>query len=247
MSATTWQNDEGSGGALARGLGLRALAPDPASTPRPASMDSSFTQLTDGQRDCLRLVYNHLTSKDIARILGVSPHTVDMRLRTSMKVLGVTSRIEAARLLVQEEARLGLTPETYQPLIYQSPDMELSPKTDTLDPTASLASDTESDVDPHPALARQPVSPDIGPDVSGPPRMTFASVTSEAGMLGSRSGTTATDPGLGVRPLAGSLPWGERNTLSIGARLSWIAGISIGSALAFGAILSALSSLKSLL
>ena len=62
-------------------------------TPNP-----DLAALTDGQRDCLRLVYNHMTSKDIARILGVSPHTVDMRLRTAMKTLSVGSRIEAARL-----------------------------------------------------------------------------------------------------------------------------------------------------
>jgi DNA-binding NarL/FixJ family response regulator len=39
------------------------------------------TLLTDAERDCLRLVFQHMTSKDIARQLGGSPHTVDMRLR----------------------------------------------------------------------------------------------------------------------------------------------------------------------
>ena len=52
-------------------------------------MTQHLAQLTDGQRDCLRLVYRHMTSKDIARTLGVSPHTVDMRLRTAMKVFEV--------------------------------------------------------------------------------------------------------------------------------------------------------------
>jgi DNA-binding CsgD family transcriptional regulator len=247
MSATIWQDEDGAGGAMARGLNFRSLPSDPASAGTVSRYADLVAQLTDGQRDCLRLVYNHLTSKDIARILTVSPHTVDMRLRTSMKVLGVASRIEAARLLVQEETRLGLAPQGYQPLIYQSPDMEISPISDILDPTASPAGAAQTEHDPATVMARQPVKPDTGPDVSGPPRAAFASVTSEVGMLGSRSGAAATDPGLSVRPLAGSLPWGERNTLSIGARLSWIAGISIGSALAFGAILSALSSLKSLL
>ncbi|MEY2882969.1 MAG: hypothetical protein RL490_693, partial [Pseudomonadota bacterium] len=76
-------------------------------------------QLTEGQRDCLRLVYNHMTSKDIARVLGVSPHTVDMRLRTAMKTLNVDSRIDAARLLAQDEAGGFTAPDVYQPLIYQ--------------------------------------------------------------------------------------------------------------------------------
>lgn len=247
MSATIWQDEQAGGSAIARSLNLRSLGAEPSpSGPVPRYADL-VAQLSDGQRDCLRLVYNHLTSKDIARILNVSPHTVDMRLRTSMKLLGVTNRIEAARLLVQEETRLGLAPDGYQPLIYQSPDMEISPNPDILGPTASQASDAATGFDPTTATASKLVRSDIGPDVSGPPRAAFAPVTSEAGMLGSRSGTAATDPGLSVRPLAGSLPWGERNTLSIGARLSWIAGISIGSALAFGAILSALSSLKTLL
>jgi len=247
MSATIWQDDDGPGSALAHGLALRSLPSDRGVPPSSSRQDKLVAQLTDGQRDCLRLVFNHQTSKDIARILGVSPHTVDMRLRTSMKVLGVTSRIEAARVLMQEETRLGLCADAYQPLIYQSPDMELSPNPDILDPTASQAVDAVPGVDPTPGLPRQPVSPDIGPGASGPPRTVSASITSEAELLGSRSGIAATDPGHNVRPLAGSLPWGERNTLSIGARLSWIAGISIGSALGFGAILSALSSLKTLL
>ena len=231
---------------MARSLNLRALSGS-RNTPAPMKPSDLVAQLTDGQRDCLRLVFNHQTSKDIARILGVSPHTVDMRLRTSMKVLGVTSRIEAARLFAQEDSRLGSAPEAYQPLIYQSPDMENSPNPDILDPTASLASGAELGLDPASTFTRQPVSSDIGPDASGPPRTVTASNASEAAMLGSRSGAETSDPGSGVRPLAGSLPWGERNTLSIGARLSWIAGISIGSALGFGAILSALSSLKTLL
>lgn len=46
--------------------------------------------------------------------MGVSPHTVDERLRRAIRVLGVTSRIEAARLVVGEQA-----PGLYQPLIYQ--------------------------------------------------------------------------------------------------------------------------------
>jgi len=72
-------------------------------------------RLNDGQRDCLRLVLVHLTSKEIARELGVSPHTVDQRLRTAMRVLDAQSRFEAARIF----AALDGEP-TYQPLIYQA-------------------------------------------------------------------------------------------------------------------------------
>lgn len=73
--------------------------------------------LTEGQRACLRMVLRHMSSKDIARALSISPHTVDQRIRLAMKTLGVTSRIEAARLLAAAEPG-------YQGLIYQSPDID---------------------------------------------------------------------------------------------------------------------------
>lgn len=75
-------------------------------------------KLTEAQRDCLRRVLQHMTSKDIARELGISPHTVDQRLRVAVKTLGVSSRVEAARLLAEHE---GLGASAYQPTVYQSP------------------------------------------------------------------------------------------------------------------------------
>ena len=53
--------------------------------------------LTDGQKDCLRLVDDHLTSKEIARILAISPFTVDQRLDAARRKLGAPNRVEAAR------------------------------------------------------------------------------------------------------------------------------------------------------
>jgi|GEM_PF-4135510 len=218
MSSTIWDGEDDHGTAFTRGLNLRALSKSRSEAPSNAPQNL-LSQLTDGQKDCLRLVFNHQTSKDIARALGVSHHTVDMRLRTAMKVLGVTGRTEAARLFAQEEMRLGISPEAYQPLIYQPSDMENPANPDTLASTASLASGAEFGFT-NPAFARQPVSPDAGPDASGPPRNAYAPGTSEAEMLGSRSGAEARDFGPSVRPLADSLPWGKRNTLSVGVRLS---------------------------
>lgn len=77
-----------------------------------------FERLTEKQRECLRLVFMHRSSKEIARELGVGSDAVDQRLKTAMRVLGVESRTEAARLLAQHE---GLGP--YQRLVYQSPDV----------------------------------------------------------------------------------------------------------------------------
>lgn len=210
-------------------------------TTRQNAFQADLAQLTDGQRDCLRLVYQHMKSKDIARVLGVSPHTVDMRLRTAMKTLSVASRIEAARLLVQEEAG-GAGADVYQPLIYHTPDVVSGPESPFVTTPASNSSGGHGLFD-----HRLGFSPDVDPNTSGPPRRVFASMASETAHPTSWTGAYATDPGVGTRPLAGSLPWGKKNDLSIGARLAWIFFIAIGSALAFGAILAALASLKTLL
>lgn len=216
-------------------------------TTRQSPVTDTVMLLTDGQRDCLRLVYNHMKSKDIARVLGVSPHTVDMRLRTAMKTLGVTSRIEAARLLVQEESGGETTPDLYQPLIYQAPDVADDADSTTMQSPAldgGLAAGTshfEASCDE----AR--FSPVVDPLVNGPPRLAFASMEHEA----SRAGAGSFDPGSSTRPmvsapLVSTKPWGRRNDLSVGTRLGWIFLIAVGSALSFGAILAALAALKTL-
>ncbi len=82
-----------------------------------AFMESDRIQkLTDAQRVCLRMVLMHLSSKDIARELGISPHTVDQRLRMAIQTLGVANRFEAARILARYESQ---TP--YQSAVYQTP------------------------------------------------------------------------------------------------------------------------------
>ncbi|HEX8262447.1 MAG TPA: sigma factor-like helix-turn-helix DNA-binding protein [Allosphingosinicella sp.] len=78
-----------------------------------------LARVSEGQRACLRLVLEHRSSKDIARVLAISPHTVDQRIRFAMKALGAGSRVEAARILAAAEAEQG-----YQPLIYQLPDID---------------------------------------------------------------------------------------------------------------------------
>lgn len=75
-------------------------------------------KLSAAQVETLQHVYAHRSSKEIARIMGVSPHTVDERLRRAIRILGVNSRIEAARLVAGE-----VQPSTYQPLIYQSSEL----------------------------------------------------------------------------------------------------------------------------
>ena len=75
-------------------------------------------RLTEAQKTCLRMVFMHMSSKDIARELGISPHTVDQRLKTAARILGADSRVEAARMLALHEGG-----GTYRPLVYQPPDI----------------------------------------------------------------------------------------------------------------------------
>ena len=63
----------------------------------------ALEQLTDAQRECLRLVYAHHNSKEIAEIVGISPSAVDKRIERAVQILGVPSRFVAARMLAAEE------------------------------------------------------------------------------------------------------------------------------------------------
>ena len=74
-------------------------------------------KLSEGQLDCLRLVAQHLSSKEIAVELGISPHTVDQRVRQALHTLGVGRRSQAARIVAQ-------CSEPYQRLIHQPPHIE---------------------------------------------------------------------------------------------------------------------------
>ena len=58
-------------------------------------------RLSKGQLDCLLLVDQHWSSKEIAVELGISSHTVDQRIRGALQVLGVERRSQAARMVAQ--------------------------------------------------------------------------------------------------------------------------------------------------
>jgi DNA-binding CsgD family transcriptional regulator len=94
------------------------------------AMDSlRLARLTEQQRICLRHVYAHLTSKEIAPLMGIEPGSVDQHIKAAMRVLGVGDRRTAARILAEHE---GLTAP--QPLVYQPPDLALPPDPFTLGP-----------------------------------------------------------------------------------------------------------------
>ena len=69
-------------------------------------MDRAIELLTQAQIDCLLLAHQRLTSKQIARRLGISPHTVDQRIRRAVKILYCERRADAARLLASSSSRL---------------------------------------------------------------------------------------------------------------------------------------------
>jgi len=62
-----------------------------------------LSDLNERQRQCLRLYYANLEIKEIARELGLSPHTVREHLRDARRILGVGRSMQAARLLVEYE------------------------------------------------------------------------------------------------------------------------------------------------
>jgi DNA-binding CsgD family transcriptional regulator len=81
------------------------------------TMAGRVARLSRGQLDCLLLVDQHLSSKEIAAELNISPHTVDQRIRGALQTLGVERRTQAARVVARHQ-------EPYQRLIHQSPYIE---------------------------------------------------------------------------------------------------------------------------
>jgi DNA-binding CsgD family transcriptional regulator len=60
--------------------------------------------LTQSERECLRMVAQHMRSKEIARSRGTSPYTVNRQIESACKKLGAASRQDAARMWLAVEA-----------------------------------------------------------------------------------------------------------------------------------------------
>ena len=118
------------------GLAVRdsARVPDTADGTNESPENNAILQrvarLSPGQLDCLRLVDQHLSSKEIATELGISPHTVDQRIGQALQILGVERRTHAARIVAQFSG-------SYQRLIHQSPYIE--PARSTGHPDAAVS------------------------------------------------------------------------------------------------------------
>lgn len=59
--------------------------------------ENPLVELTGKQREVLDLLIQHKTSKEISRLLGISPHTVDQRIMLARAKLGVATRGEVAQ------------------------------------------------------------------------------------------------------------------------------------------------------
>ena len=97
--------------------------------------------LTDKQREVLDLLIQHKTSKEISRLLGISPHTVDQSIMLARAKLHVGSRgdvAQAYRHLLGEAGvappRAGHPSDIYQRPVYQFPDLAAAPDSRHTDP-----------------------------------------------------------------------------------------------------------------
>lgn len=72
-------------------------------------------RLTEGQRDVLRMVNRHMETKEIARVLGISPDGVNQRIKAAMRTLGVNKRRDAALILAEAEGAAAYPPQVYPP------------------------------------------------------------------------------------------------------------------------------------
>ena len=113
----------GVGVALEDSDGAHDAPRDPSNEGQRDIMAERLARLSPGQLDCLLLVDQHLSSKEIAAELHISPHTVDQRIRQALGILGVERRTQAARIVTQFK-------EPYQRLIHQSPYIEPQPDPD---------------------------------------------------------------------------------------------------------------------
>jgi DNA-binding CsgD family transcriptional regulator len=75
-------------------------------------------ELTEAQKQCLRLVEKLYTSKEIARELGISHFTVDQRLDGARRKLNADTRKNAVLIFSALEAE-----NISEPLVYEAPNI----------------------------------------------------------------------------------------------------------------------------
>jgi len=93
---------------------------------RRSQASCGVTQLTQPQIEVLSRVVQFKSSKQIARELGISHHTVDQRIRSIIEKMGVETRAEAARAYIEARDNKDLDRESIcGTLAYQTPDLDV--------------------------------------------------------------------------------------------------------------------------
>jgi DNA-binding CsgD family transcriptional regulator len=72
---------------------------------------AALERLTDREKDCLRRLLRHQTAKEMAIDMGVSPHAIEKRLKMARTKLGVSSSLQASRLLAISEGYQTTVPQ----------------------------------------------------------------------------------------------------------------------------------------
>lgn len=118
--------------------------------------ENPLVELTGKQREVLDLLIQHKTSKEISRLLGISPHTVDQRIMLARAKLGVATRGEVA----QAYRRLI---ETYEQPVYEISHVGFPP----LPVPSPAREDTVAQAAEPWIPAREPLAPGIEAGVQG--------------------------------------------------------------------------------
>jgi DNA-binding CsgD family transcriptional regulator len=87
-------------------------------------------RLTERERQCLRLVADGYSTKQIARIAEISASRCAKTIDSANRKLGVSSRMDAARLLAEHEGRgVNIIPGMTLPLPHQASHSTTGPST----------------------------------------------------------------------------------------------------------------------
>lgn len=90
--------------------------------------------LTLKQREVLDLLIEYKTSKEISKVLCISPHTVDQRVDSAKAKLGASSRSDLAK---RYRELLGADAPMYERLTYDDSYIVSEPKRRHMEPNAS--------------------------------------------------------------------------------------------------------------
>ena len=171
--------------------------------------ENLLSRLSSGERRCLELVAAGMGSKEIGRELGLSPHTIDDRIRSTVRKLNARNRLHAAQILTVAR---GVLPENPQKSAETSrlryEDSDIPPRRDRADNGAS-AGEGDGPGDLRTGKALEPESQDSG------------------------RARSWLEPSHQLAKFFGGV-----NKLSIGRRLLVILAIAVGTAVAFTALLN---------